>query len=175
MLAAAKVLSRVQGHGITLVPDGNRLRFHPAAALTTEMIDELRRHKETILKILRRREERRQDTSPPGTSVGEVLQLAREVLVHPQSRLWVMSCSAAHKELTEQIDEVLGGAPKFLCPLPRRSPDHALGTVEDPVTPPVPPGRDPLVHRDSDKGKFFHGDWRQTWPHDYRVHRGGES
>ena len=36
---------------------------------------------------------------------------------------------AAHKELTEQIGEVLGAAPKFLCPLPRRSPDHALGNL----------------------------------------------
>jgi len=129
MLTAAKVLSRVQGHGITLLPDGDRLRFRPAAALTPEMIDELRQHKEDILKILRRREEVQQDTSPLIENASEVRQIAREV----------------------------------------------LGPVENPVTPPPPPGRDPLVHRDSDKGKFFKGDWRTTWPYDYRVHRGGES
>jgi hypothetical protein len=35
-----------------------------------------------------------------------------------QTRLWVMSCSAAHKQLTEQIGEVLANSPKSLCPLP---------------------------------------------------------
>ncbi len=116
MLAAAKVLSRVQGHGITLVPDGNRLRFHPASALTTEMIDELRQHKETILKILRRRGDVQQDASPLIEDAGEVLQIAREV----------------------------------------------LGQVEDPVTPPPPPGRDPMVKRGTAKGRFFQGDWRES-------------
>lgn len=38
-----------------------------------------------------------------------------------------------------------------------------------------PPGRAPLVHRGTDKGKFFKGDWRQTWPHDYKVYRGERS
>lgn len=32
---------------------------------------------------------------------------------------------------------------------------------------PPPPGRDPLVHRGTDKGRFFKGGWRQTWPRDY--------
>jgi hypothetical protein len=40
---------------------------------------------------------------------------------------------------------------------------------------PPPPGRDPLVKRHTDKARFFRGDWRTTWPHDYRVYEGGES
>jgi hypothetical protein len=88
MLAATRVLSRVQAHGITLVPDGDRLRFFPANALTPELLEELRQHKEGVLFILRRREAR-------------------------------------------------SGA-----------------------------------RQDTDKGQFFKGDWRQTWPHDFEVYRG---
>ena len=36
-------------------------------------------------------------------------------------------------------------------------------------------GRDRLVHRDTEKSRFFKGDWRQTWPRDYKVYRGGGS
>ncbi len=78
MLAAAKALSRVRALGVTIVPDGNRLRFHPASALTPELLEELRQHKEDILSILR--EEVQQDTSKKVASVGEVLELARNVL-----------------------------------------------------------------------------------------------
>jgi hypothetical protein len=43
-------------------------------------------------------------------------------------------------------------------------------------SPPAPGGaRDPLVHRGTEKGQFFKGDWRQTWPHDFEVYKGGES
>ncbi len=106
MLAAAKALSRVRALGVTIVPDGNRLRFHPASALTPELLEELRQHKEGILEILRRRERaQRKDT----------------------------------------------------------------------VTPPPPPrGRDPLARRGTEKGRFFKGDWRTTWPRDFKVREGGE-
>jgi hypothetical protein len=33
-----------------------------------------------------------------------------------------------------------------------------FGPVEDPVTPPPLPGRDPMVKRGTDKGRFFRGD-----------------
>ena len=115
MLTAAKVLSRVQGNGITLVPAGERLRFYPASALTPELVEELRQYKEDILAILRRREARsgaRRDASPPIGNVGEVLEIARA----------------------------------------------RFGPVEDPVTPPPLPGRDPMVKRGTDKGRFFRGD-----------------
>ncbi len=40
-------------------------------------------------------------------------------------------------------------------------------------SPPAPGGgRDPLVHRDTEKGRFFKGDWRNTWPHDFEVGKG---
>ncbi len=54
MLTAARLLSRAQARGVTFVPDGDLVRFCPASALTPKMIDELRCHKEGILKILRR-------------------------------------------------------------------------------------------------------------------------
>lgn len=43
----------------------------------------------------------------------------------------------------------------------------------DPSEHPAPadPGRDPLVHRDTDKARFFQGDWRETWPRDFKVHK----
>ncbi len=81
MLAATRVLSRVQAHGITLVPDGDRLRERA----------------------------QRKDSSPP---------------------------------------------------------------------PPAPGGgRDPLVHRGTEKGEFFKrgGDWRTTWPRDFKVYEGAQS
>jgi hypothetical protein len=80
MLTAARVLSRVQAHGITLLPDGNHLRLHPASALTPEMVEELRQHKEDILSILRHREEVQQDTSPRIEKARDVFKIAREVL-----------------------------------------------------------------------------------------------
>ncbi len=39
-----------------------------------------------------------------------------------------------------------------------------FGLVEDPVTPPPPPGRDPMVKRGTEKGCFFREDWRNAAP-----------
>jgi hypothetical protein len=46
-----------------------------------------------------------------------------------------------------------------------------FGVVEDPVTPPAPPGRDPLAKKNTDKARFFCGDWREAWPENFTVHR----
>jgi hypothetical protein len=32
--------------------------------------------------------------------------------------------------------------------------------------------RDPLVCRGTDKARFFKGDWRTTWPRDFKVYEG---
>ncbi len=43
---------------------------------------------------------------------------------------------------------------------------------------PAPPpggGRDRLAQRDTDKAEFFKGAWRETWPRDFEVFKGGES
>jgi hypothetical protein len=40
---------------------------------------------------------------------------------------------------------------------------------------PPPPGRDPMVKRGTEKGEFYHGAWRETWPRDFKVYEGGES
>jgi len=39
-----------------------------------------------------------------------------------------------------------------------------FGPVEDPVKPPPLPGRDPMVERGTEKGRFFRGDWRNAAP-----------
>ncbi|MCA1716263.1 MAG: hypothetical protein LC781_05155 [Actinobacteria bacterium] len=49
---------------------------------------------------------------------------------------------------------------------------EVLGPVEDPVTPPAPPGHDPMVKRHTDKARFFHGAWREAWPRDFKVYEG---
>ncbi len=132
MLTAAKVLSRVQAHGITLIPDGNRLRFSPAAALTPELLEELRQCKEGILSILR--EEHQQDMS-----LGAQLRATRD-------------------RLRERAQRKDSSPPGYLPP-------------------PGGGGRDPLARRGTEKGRFFKrgGAWRETWPHDFEVYRGGES
>lgn len=115
-MQALRVLSEVQHRNVTLWAAGDRLRFSPASALTPELVDGLRENKGFILRTLERREAARQDTSPLVANVGDVLQIAREV----------------------------------------------LGQVENPVTPPAPPGRDPLVKRGTDKARFFSEDWREA-------------
>jgi hypothetical protein len=79
-MQALRVLAEVQRRNVELWPAGEYLEFSPASALTPELIDGLRENKEFILRTLNRREERRNDTSPPVASVWEVLELAREVL-----------------------------------------------------------------------------------------------
>ncbi len=63
-MQALRVLSEVRRRNVKLWAAGDRLRFSPANALTPELLEELRQHKEDILSILRRREEVQQDTSP---------------------------------------------------------------------------------------------------------------
>ena len=76
-MTAAQTLLKVRRCGVTLVPSGDRLRFHPASALSSELVEELREHKESILEILARQEVSRQDTNPRIGSAGEVLELVR--------------------------------------------------------------------------------------------------
>lgn len=124
-----QVLSEVQHRRVKLWAAGGRLRFSLASALTPELLEGLRENKEYILDHLKRSEELRQDTSPRIANVGEVLELAQEL----------------------------------------------LGTVEDPMTPPAPPGRDPMVKRGTDKARFFQGNWREAWPRDFEVYKGDKA
>ena len=55
-MTAAQTLLKVRRCDVTLVPSGHRLRFHPASALSSELVEELREHKESILEILARQE-----------------------------------------------------------------------------------------------------------------------
>jgi TubC N-terminal docking domain len=130
-MLALQVLAEMQRKGVTVVAAGDRLRFHPASALTPELVDGLRENKAFILRTLECQEVARQDTSPPIENADEVLELARA---------------------------------RFKLPEEQRL---------DPTVPPAPPGRDPMVKRGTDKACFFVGDWRGTWPPDYRVHRDG--
>ncbi len=133
-----RVLSEVQHRKVKLWAAGDRLRFSPASALTPELIDGLRENKEYILRMLERRN-LPPDPRPSIGNVGEVLQLARNVL--PELK----------EEDRVDLDELIQ------------------------ANSPPPPGRDPLVKRHTDKGRFFKGDWRETLPRDFKVYEGGES
>jgi hypothetical protein len=54
--------------------------------------------------------------------------------------------------------------------LVRRYFDTAPFDPEDHPLPPPQKGRDPLVHRNTDKAEFFKGDWRAAWPQDFKPH-----
>jgi len=130
-MQALQVLAEVQRRNVKLWPAGDYLEFSPSAALTPELLEELRQHKEDILSILRRREEVQQDTSPHLGLGGRLRAISRKRAQRKNS-----------------------------------SPSGSL---------PAPGGRDPLVHRDTEKGRFFKGDWRTTWPRDFKVYEGSES
>jgi hypothetical protein len=76
-----------------------------------------------------------------------------------------IDCSATGPKYAKihNVDEVLEMARARYC------------TVEDPVIPPALPGRDPMVKRDTDKARFFQGDWRKAWPEDFEGHRPREA
>ncbi len=76
VLRAWEILAEIKRRGVTLVPAGDRLRFHPKRNLTPELVEELRQHKELILKLLKRREIRARDPRPV-ESVVEVFEIAR--------------------------------------------------------------------------------------------------
>jgi hypothetical protein len=48
-----------------------------------------------------------------------------------------------------------------------------FGRIEDPVTPPAPPGRDPMAKRGTDKARFFSDDWWEAEPQNFRAYRSG--
>ncbi|MDP8950894.1 MAG: hypothetical protein M3N18_01425 [Actinomycetota bacterium] len=76
VLQARKVLGEIECRGVTLAPAGERLRFHPKRNLTPELVEELREHKESILRLLKWREIRARDPHPV-ESVAEVFEMAR--------------------------------------------------------------------------------------------------
>jgi len=52
MTEAAALLARLHSHGITLRVEGDALRYHPPAALTSALLAELQRHKQDLLALL---------------------------------------------------------------------------------------------------------------------------
>jgi len=80
-MTALQTLFKARRCGVTLVPSeaGDGLRFHPASALTPELVEELRENKEGILEILAR-PKLPPDPRPPIENAGEVLELARNIL-----------------------------------------------------------------------------------------------
>jgi len=63
------VLAEVSRRGILLVPRGERLRFWPKSAITSELLEELKKHKTEILIKL---------GEEPVRSASEVLEMAHE-------------------------------------------------------------------------------------------------
>ncbi len=76
VLRAREILAEIERRGVALVPAGDRLRFRPKKNLTPELVEELRQHKESILRLLERREIRARDPRPV-ESVAEVFEIAR--------------------------------------------------------------------------------------------------
>ena len=108
---ARRVLDEVERRSVTLSSAGDKLRFRPKDALTPELVEELKTHKEGILRILADREIAARDLRPV-EDAGEIFEMARV---------------------------------RFGLPPEDREP---------PVPPPVR-GRDHLVHRDTDKARFY--------------------
>ena len=75
-MSVGEVLADVERRGVTLAPADDKLRFRPKDALPPELVEELRAHKASILRILTDREIAARDHRPV-ESVGEVLEMAR--------------------------------------------------------------------------------------------------
>jgi hypothetical protein len=51
-MSAKALLSELRGRGVEVVAEGGLLRFRPRAAVSPEMLDRLRAHKPSLLKLL---------------------------------------------------------------------------------------------------------------------------
>ena len=72
-----ELLREIESRGVELVPAGDKLRFRPKAALTPELVEELRDHKAAILRVLGTREGLAADPDPERVEgVGEVFEMA---------------------------------------------------------------------------------------------------
>lgn len=149
-MLAAEVISEVRRRGVTLIKDKaeNSLRLRPASALTPQLVDELREHKAEIINLL----------SEP------TVEAARDWMpgTPPDSGV-----KAGYSSRVTRGD----GAENL--------PKHAIQqTCKADITEPwgsneIPPRmwcRDPLAHRDTDKVRFFGGDWRSAEPNGWRRH-----
>ena len=56
-MSLAQLLLDLAARGIRLEASGDRLRFHPRSAVTPELIERLRDHKESLLAVLRGQEQ----------------------------------------------------------------------------------------------------------------------
>jgi hypothetical protein len=51
-MSAKTLLAELRGRGVEVVAEGELLRFRPRAAVTLELLDRLRAHKPSLLKLL---------------------------------------------------------------------------------------------------------------------------
>jgi hypothetical protein len=51
-MSAKALLEELRERGVELVPDGDRLRYRPKQATTTDLLDRLKAHKQQLLKLL---------------------------------------------------------------------------------------------------------------------------
>jgi hypothetical protein len=51
-MSARAFLDELRGHGVEVAAEGNLLRYRPRAAVTPELLDRLRAHKPSLLKLL---------------------------------------------------------------------------------------------------------------------------
>jgi hypothetical protein len=68
-MLVSEILTELECRGVSLFPEGDRLRFWPKSALTPELLEELKEHKvEVLIKL----------GEEPVRSASEVLEMARE-------------------------------------------------------------------------------------------------
>ncbi len=51
-MSAKALLQELRGRGIELVVDGDRLQYRPRSVVTPDLLDRLRKHKPSLLKLL---------------------------------------------------------------------------------------------------------------------------
>ena len=53
-MSAKALLEELRGRDVELMTDGDRLRYRPKSAVTPDLLDRLRRHKPSLLRLLER-------------------------------------------------------------------------------------------------------------------------
>ncbi|MDP8952105.1 MAG: hypothetical protein M3N18_07700 [Actinomycetota bacterium] len=122
-----ELLREIENRGVTLEPAGDRLRFRPKRNLTPELVEGLRQHKAEILERLEKCERPHFLGTPENG--------ARSPIGEPTIK---------------KAGEVLELARAHFGEM---APEHQM----DAPYPPPESGSDPMMHKHTDKARFFRG------------------
>lgn len=79
-MPAVEVLSELRSRGYIATIQGDRLKLRGPCRLSPDLERRIADCRDELVGVIRKEEERRQDTAATVAAVGEVLELAREVL-----------------------------------------------------------------------------------------------